>query len=103
MCIRDRLAVDNVIFQYCHGEFRDDEGYMAFECHGGWQEGDAESGNFRAQVFTGGKMIEGTWSRYADTDPALYVDEDGNPIELNRGKTWICIIWDEHADDVVIE
>lgn len=99
----EQLAVDNVIFQYCHGEFRDDEGYMAFECHGGWQEGDAESGNFRAQVFTGGKMIEGTWSRYADTDPALYVDEDGNPIELNRGKTWICIIWDEHADGVVIE
>lgn len=99
----EQLAVDNVIFQYCHGEFRDDEGYMAFECHGGWQEGDAESGNFRVQVFTGGKMIEGTWSRYADTDPALYVDEDGNPIELNRGKTWVCIIWDEHADDVVIE
>ena len=99
----EQLAVDNVIFQYCHGEFRDDEGYMAFECHGGWQEGDAESGNFRVQVFTGGKMIEGTWSRYADTDPALYVDEDGNPIELNRGKTGVCIIWDEHADDVVIE
>ena len=48
-------------------------------------------------------MIEGTWSRYADTDPALYVDRDGNPIELNRGTTWICLIWDEHAQDVVIE
>ncbi len=99
----EQLAVENVIFQYCHGEFRDDEGYMAFECHGGWQEGDAESGDFKAVVFTGGRMIEGTWSRYSDTDPALYVDEDGNPIELNRGKTWVCIIWDEHADDVVIE
>lgn len=99
----EQLAVDNVIFQYCHGEFRDDKLYMAFECHGGWAEGDAESGNFKAQVFTGGKMIEGTWSRYSDTDPAYYLDKDGNPIELNRGKTWICLIWDEHADDVVLE
>lgn len=99
----EQLAVDNVIFQYCHGEFRDEKLYMAFECHGGWAEGDAQSGNFRAQVFTGGKVIEGTWSRYADTDPAYYLDEDGNPIELNRGKTWICLIWDEHADDVVLE
>lgn len=99
----EQLAVDNVIFQYCHGEFRDDKKYMAFECHGGWAEGDAASGAFKVQVFTGGKMIEGTWSRYSDTDPAYYVDEDGNPIELNRGKTWICIIWKEHAEDVVLE
>ena len=57
----------------------------------------------KVQVFTQGKMTEGTWSRYADTDPAYYVDKDGNPIELSQGKTWICLIWDEYADDVVIE
>lgn len=99
----EQLAVDNVIFQYCHGEFRDSEKYMAFSCHGGWEDGAAQSGNFKAQVFTGGRMIEGTWSRYADDDPTFYVDQDGKPIELNRGKTWVCIIWDERADDVVIE
>lgn len=99
----EQLAVDNVIFQYCHGEFRDEKKYMAFNVHGGWEEGAAESGNYRVQVFTGGKMVEGTWSRYADTDPAYYLDQDGNPIELNRGTTWICLIWDEHAEDVVLE
>lgn len=99
----EQLAVDNIIFQYCHGEFRDDKGYMAFNLHGGWAEGDAETGNFNCKVFTNGKVIDGTWSRYTDKDPALYVDGDGNPIQLNRGKTWICIIWDEHAEDVVIE
>ena len=99
----EQLAVDNVIFQYCHGEFRDENGYMSFLCHGGWEEGVDYGDEYKVQVFTGGKMIEGTWSRYADTDPALYVDRDGNPIELNRGKTWICLIWDEHAQDVVIE
>ena len=99
----EQLAVDNVIFQYCHGEFRDEKKYMAFNCHGGWEPGAAETGNFKVQVFTGGKMVEGTWSRYTDNDPALYVDADGNPIRLNRGKTWICLIWDEHAGDVVLE
>lgn len=99
----EQIAVDNVIFQYCHGEFRDDKLYMAFNLHGGWEDGAAETGNYRVQVFTGGKMVEGTWSRYADTDPAYYLDADGNPIALNRGKTWICLIWDEHADDVVLE
>lgn len=99
----EQLAVDNVIFQYCHGEFRDEKKYMAFNCHGGWEEGAAATGNYNVKVFTNGKVIDGTWSRYTDNDPALYVDVDGNPIELNRGKTWICLIWDEHAEDVVIE
>lgn len=98
----EQLAVDNVIFQYCHGEFRDSKGYMAFDVHGGWEPG-ADLTNYKVQVFTGGKMVEGTWSRYSDTDPALYVDADGNPIRLNRGKTWVCLIWNEHADDVVLK
>lgn len=98
----EQLAVDNVIFQYTHGEFRDAKGYMAFDCHGGWEDG-ADPENYKVQIFTGGKMVEGTWSRYSDTDPALYVDKNGNPIQLNRGKTWICLIWDAHAEDVVLE
>ena len=55
------------------------------------------------QVFTGGKMIEGTWRRIYDNTPAEYLDADGNPIQLNPGKTWICIVWDEYGSDVVVE
>lgn len=91
----NQLAVTNVIFQYCHGEVRDDKDYLAFGCHG--------DNGYKAQVFTGGKMIEGTWNRIYDNSPALYLDQDGNPIQLNPGKTWICIIWDEYGSDVVIE
>ena len=91
----EQLSFDNVIFQYCYGEVRDENDYLAFGCHG--------DNSMKVQVFTQGKMTEGTWSRYADTDPAYYVDKDGNPIELSQGKTWICLIWDEYADDVVIE
>lgn len=91
----NQLAVTNVIFQYCHGEVRDDKDYLAFGCHG--------DNGYKVQVFTGGKMVEGTWKRATDETPAEYLDENGNPIQLNPGKTWICIVWHEYGDDVVIE
>ena len=87
-----QLAYDNVILQYCHGEVRDENDYLAFRCHGDDQ--------YPVQVFTDGKMIEGTWSRYGDNDPAVYVDSEGNPIQLSPGKTWVCIVWMEYAEDV---
>jgi len=90
----NQLAVTNVIFQYCHGEVRDENDYLAFGCHG--------DNGYKVQVFTGGKMKEGTWKRIDDT-PAQYLDENGEPIQLNPGKTWICIVWDEYGQDVVIE
>lgn len=91
----EQLAYSNVIFQYCYGEVRDKNGYLAFGCHGDEQR--------MIRVFTGGKMIPGVWSRTADEVPATYIDYEGNPITLNPGKTWVCIIWDEYGDDVVFE
>ena len=91
----EQLAYDNVIFQYCHGEVRDENDYLAFGLHG--------DNGMKVQVFTGGKMTEGTWSRYSDNDPAYYTDSEGEPIELNQGKTWICLIWQDYADDVAFE
>ncbi|MBP5309898.1 MAG: DUF3048 domain-containing protein [Lachnospiraceae bacterium] len=90
-----QLKFDNVIFQYCHGEVRDVHDYLAFGCHG--------DNGYKVQVFTQGKMKEGTWKRTEDTLPATYTDYDGNPIPLTPGKTWVCIIWNDYADDVVIE
>lgn len=91
----EQLAYNNVIFQYCHGEVRDEEDYLAFGCHG--DEG------MMVRVFTQGKMITGTWSKMTNDGPAFYVDSEGNPIVLSPGKTWICIIWDQYGDDVVYE
>lgn len=91
----EQLAFTNVIFQYCHGEVRDENDYLAFGCHG-------DDGH-KVQVFTRGKMTEGTWRRTGNDDAAEYLDKDGNLIPINPGKTWICIIWAEYGDDVVIE
>lgn len=90
----EQLAVSNVVFQYCHGEVRDDHDYLAFGVHG---EG-------KAIVFTGGKVIEGTWSRYdGDNTPAKFYDKDGEEIIFNQGKTWICNIWQEYGEFVKYE
>ena len=35
--------------------------------------------------------------------PAKYLDENGNRILMNQGKTWVCIIWNQYANDVIIE
>ena len=87
----EQLAVSNVVFQYCHGEVRDNHDYLAFGVHG---EGDA-------LVFTNGKVIQGTWMRYdGDFTPAKYYDEKGDEIVFNQGKTWVCNIWQEYGESV---
>lgn len=89
-----QIAVSNVVFQYCHGEVRDDHDYLAFGVHG---EGDAI-------VFTGGKVIKGTWKRFdGDATPAKFYDENGEEIIFNQGKTWICNIWEEYGEYVSYE
>lgn len=90
----EQLAVTNVIFQYCHGEVRDDHDYLAFGVHG---EGDAV-------IFTNGKVVKGKWMRYdGDFTPARFYDENGEEIIINQGKTWICNIWQEYSEFVEYE
>ena len=84
----EQLAVTNVVFKICHGEKRDEKGYLAFGVHG---TGDA-------YVFTNGKVIKGTWQRNSDYEPNLFLDENGEEIIFNQGKTWICNIWDEYQE-----
>lgn len=87
----EQLAVSNVVFQYCHGEVRDNHDYLAFGVHG---EGDAI-------VFTNGKAIKGKWLRYdGDFTPAKFYDENGDEIIFNQGKTWVCNIWQEYGESV---
>lgn len=89
----EQLAVSNVVFKICHGEKRDDKGYLAFGVHG---TGDA-------YVFTNGKVIKGTWQRNSDYEPNIFLDENGEEIVFNQGKTWICNIWDEYQDCIKYE
>jgi Protein of unknown function (DUF3048) N-terminal domain/Protein of unknown function (DUF3048) C-terminal domain len=46
----------------------------------------------KALLFTGGNVVQGTWSR-ADVDsPTIFKDADGNEFVMTRGKTWVHVI-----------
>ena len=46
-------------------------------------------GSGRAWVFTGGRVVAGSWSRSDSDDPIALSDGDGDPIALTRGQTFI--------------
>ncbi len=92
----NQLKFDNVVFQYVDGIVRDSHDYLGFGTLSG-------GSNDKCIVFTNGKMIEGKWVRTDIFGPAKYYDNDGNEIMVNPGKTWVCTIWNDFADDVVIE
>lgn len=91
----EQVAVTNVIFQYCDGVVLDEDDYLHFA---------SQAYNNDCIVFTNGKMIKGYWNTAGDLGtPARYYDMDNNQIVLNNGKTFICIVWNDYADEVVIE
>ena len=61
-------------------------------------------GSGDGKFFTNGKMIEGYWSNPGELGtPARYFDNNNKEITLNTGKTFICIVWNDYKDDVVIK
>ncbi|MDR0221540.1 MAG: DUF3048 domain-containing protein [Lachnospiraceae bacterium] len=88
-----QVAVSNVVLQHTKGWARDAKGYLQFDFLAGG----------KAQVFTNGKMIEGTWTREAENRPAKFYDDLGNEIVFNQGKTWICVIRNDFANKIVLE
>ncbi len=40
-------------------------------------------------VFSGGRELQGKWSRSDRTQPIQYTDANGNPLKLTPGKTWV--------------
>jgi hypothetical protein len=88
-----QIAVSNVVLQHINGWARDAKGYLQFELLNGG----------KAQVFTNGKMIEGTWTRAAEDQPAKFYDDLGDEIIFNQGKTWICVIRNDYADKILLE
>lgn len=84
----EQIAVSNVVFKICEGQVRDNNDYMFFKTYGTGE----------AYVFTGGKVIKGTWSRDNVDEPTRYFDENGNEIVFNQGKTWVCNIWSDYKE-----
>ena len=48
-------------------------------------------GSGKVLVFTEGRAIAGTWSRPSADKPTTYVANDGTPILLTPGRTWVAL------------
>ena len=80
-----QLAFKNVLIQFTYHEVRDAKGYLAFQCIDSTRDG---------WYFTNGRGIHVTWEKSSDYGTTRYYDDNGNEIQLNTGKTMVCIVQD---------
>jgi hypothetical protein len=78
----NRLAFANVIVQYADAYVADANGHVLMDVVG---EG-------RAQVFTNGQLIEGTWRKADLRSRTEFYGLDGAPIPLLAGASWIEVV-----------
>jgi len=89
----EQLAFTNVILQYSNWEMRDENGYLAFDCHS----------DGYAIIFTNGTLQEAHWVREGDAETGTIKYYDiglENEIKLNQGKTMVCVVKDQ-TDGVI--
>lgn len=87
-----QLTFKNILVQNTYHEVRDAKGYLAFQCHDTTRDG---------WFFTNGKGIHVTWEKTSDYGATRYYDDTGNEIELNTGKTMVCIV--EDGDSFLVD
>jgi hypothetical protein len=81
-----QIAPTNVVVQFTH--------YA--------NEGEGQTvGQGDAWVFTDGVVRRGTWVRPDKTQPAKYLDANGQPILLRPGRTWVELLPSDAPVDVV--
>lgn len=88
----EQLAFTNVIFQIIPGRVIDKKGRMEFDT----------VGNGTGMYFTGGEYADITWKKDNLESPSLFYDGSGSPLVMNPGKTAICIITTDSADNIGI-
>ncbi|MBC7959299.1 MAG: DUF3048 C-terminal domain-containing protein, partial [Vallitaleaceae bacterium] len=60
-------------------------------------------GSGKGYYVTKGKSVPITWSKDSHTDPTQYFLEDGSPLLLNKGKTWIAVFPSDREDKIGFE
>jgi len=75
----ENITADNVLVQKVSSTVLDSKGRLSIDmCAGG-----------EAILFTGGVMVEGTWSREDLDSRTVLVDSEGNEMLLTPGNTWV--------------
>lgn len=74
-----QIAVSNVLVQRVTSYAYDSKGRLEINmCEGG-----------KARLFTGGKVVKGTWSREDLDSRTIFKDNDGNEFKLTVGNSWV--------------
>ncbi|HEV2012826.1 MAG TPA: DUF3048 domain-containing protein [Candidatus Dormibacteraeota bacterium] len=84
-----RVHAKTVIVEYVTS-FLDTHGGNSF--HGYYTEAYELTGDGKADIFVDGVVIHATWHHPDPNVPAVYLDANGNPIELDNGLTWVHVI-----------
>ena len=84
-----RLHAKTVIVEYVTS-FLDTNPANSF--HGYYTEAYELTGDVRADIFVDGVLIHATWHHPDANVPAVYLDANGNPIDLDNGLTWVHVI-----------
>ncbi len=88
-----QLTCSNIIIQFVNATLYPDNKSLDITLKG---EG---SGWF----ITNGKAEKITWKKEKQSSgQTRYYDESGKEITLNQGKTWVCLVQSEYADNVKI-
>ena len=80
--VDEQIAVANVLVQITTITVIDSEGRRAVTM----------TGSGRGYLATHGTFLPVTWERGAAAEPTRWYDEDGEPLTVNRGRTWISVI-----------
>ncbi len=88
------LTVTNIVLKFTDCSIIDPNGYLGMDTSG--QDG--------LYVFTNGKLVYGYWTREeGDSSANHFYDTKGNEIIFNQGKTWVCLISNDHGTAVRVE
>ncbi|MCR5746654.1 MAG: DUF3048 domain-containing protein [Lachnospiraceae bacterium] len=84
-----QVCFKNLLIQGARLDKLDEHGYMLLHTN----DSDYSSDEKREGWYvTNGKAIKVTWSKADDTTPTKYVDENGEEIKINVGKTYVAIM-----------
>ena len=90
--VNQQICFTNVFALYCPINFRpgETEGERHKDIH--MEEGGT------GYYISYGKLEEITWTKPTPNDPIRCFDKDGNEIEVNAGKSYICVVDDDYFD-----
>ncbi len=87
----EQLAFKNVIFQVCDYKMEPDGKYL-----------DVKTASYggTGKYISNGQAMDITWVKEVEDGIGTYYDASGNELELNPGKTCICIILNDAEDKI---